>query len=305
MGFWASVVDKIKGAAKKIGNGIRSVGSAIKKGATNVWNKFSGKDKFNEADKLYKEITEKYNKRKQEFDEELKFYTDSIERHVKQINKAKETIKTELFVSMATKMEKIHGVSISKDFSLEEYKAEVLSFDSLRSKEALYKIDFNKHKFKTTIQAIFTLGFYTRKKAKETLLAVQEEEKKIDTEITKMDAEIKKLKLIDKSLENVDFYFMSLIELYEKLLVRLDNNVNYLYIRCISFAHKLVNEKMSIRVLPKMQQKEIEAIVTASKILKAMTDMHILSIENSNEVKKYSKEMKEQYDSINEVAEAA
>ena len=312
MGFWASLGDKIKGAVEKVGDGLKAVGravksipSAIKKGATNLWNKFSGKGMYKEADELYEKIKERYNKRKQEFDESLKYYTDSIENHVKQINKAKETIKTDLFVRMATNMEKIHDISISKDFSIEEYKAEILSFDSIRSKETLYKIDFNKHKFKTTIQAIFTLGFYTRKKAKETLLAVKEEEKKIEVEISKMDAEINKLKVIDKSLENVEMYFMSLIALYEKLLVRLDNNVNYLYIRCISFAHKLVHEKMSIRVLPEMQKKEVEAIVTASIILKTMTDKHILSIENSDEVKKYSKEMKEQYNAINKVAEAA
>ena len=60
-----------------------------------------------------------------------------------------------------------------------------------------YKIDFNKHKFKTSMQAIFTFGIYTRKKAKETLYAVQEEERKVEAEIAKMEAECVKLKAIE------------------------------------------------------------------------------------------------------------
>ena len=258
MGFFGGLVSKVVSGVKKVGSavasGVKKVGSAIKQGATNVWNKFSGKDTFKEAEELYNQISEKYNKRRRKFDEDMEALTNSIEKHVERINKSKEKIKTDLFVRMATNMERIHDISVSKDFTIEAYKEAVLSFDSIRTKDQLYKIDFNKHKFKTSVQAIFTLGFYTRKKAKETLYAVQEEEAKINTEIAKMDAETKKLEAIDKSLENVDFYFESLINTYEKLLVRLDNNVNYLYVRCLSFAHKLVHEEMSIRRLPKMQQ---------------------------------------------------
>lgn len=309
MGFFGGLVSKFVSGVKKVGSavasGVKKVGSAIKQGATNVWNKFSGKDTFKEAEELYNQISEKYNKRRRKFDEDMEALTNSIEKHVERINKSKEKIKTDLFVRMATNMERIHDISVSKDFTIEAYKEAVLSFDSIRTKDQLYKIDFNKHKFKTSVQAIFTLGFYTRKKAKETLYAVQEEEAKINTEIAKMDAETKKLEAIDKSLENVDFYFESLINTYEKLLVRLDNNVNYLYVRCLSFAHKLVHEEMSIRRLPKMQQKEVEAIITASKILKAMTDAQIVDVEDSNEVRVYGDNMKKQFTAMNEVTQAA
>lgn len=309
MGLWGAIGSKIVSGVKKAGSavvsGAKKVGSAIKQGATNMWNKFSGKDTFKEAEELYDQISEKYNKRRRKFDEDMEALTTSIEKHVERINKSKEKIKTDLFVRMATNMEKIHDISVSKDFTIEAYKEAVLSFDSIRTKDQLYKIDFNKHKFKTSVQAIFTLGFYTRKKTKETLYAVQEEEAKINTEIAKMDAETKKLEAIDKSLENVDFYFESLINTYEKLLVRLDNNVNYLYVRCLSFAHKLVHKEMSIRRLPKMQQKEVEAIITASKILKAMTDAQIVDVEDSNEVRVYGDNMKKQFTAMNEVAQAA
>lgn len=309
MGFFAGIVSKVasgvKKAASTVASGVKKAFSAIKQGATNVWNKFSGKDTFKEAEELYDRISQKYNKRRKKFDEDIESLMTSIEKHVERINKSKEKIKTDLFVRMAKNMEKIHEISVSKDFTIEAYKEATLSFDSIRTKDQLYKIDFNKHKFKTSMQAIFTLGFYTRKKAKESLYAVQEEEAKINTEIAKMDAETKKLEAIDKSLENVDFYFESLINIYEKLLIRLDNNVNYLYVRCLSFAHKLVHEEMSIRRLPKMQQKEVEAIISASQILKEMIDTQIVDVQNSNEVRVYGDSMKKQYIKINEVAQAA
>ena len=54
-----------------------------------------------------------------------------------------------------------------------------------------------------------------------------------------------------------------------------------------------------------MQQKEVEAIITASKILKAMTDAQIVDVEDSNEVRVYGDNMKKQFTAMNEVAQAA
>ena len=304
MGFWGAFVDKVKSGAKKLKEkGKKFLKKAVEVG-TNVWNKYSGKDKFNEAEELYEKLSTRYQSRRKRFESEVEEYIGSIEHHVQMINCTKEKIKTELFVQMAQNLEKIKDITINESFTVEEYKAAVYSFDSMRSKDELYKIDFNKHKIKTTLQAL-TVPFYTRKKAKETLYAVQEEEKKVDAEIAKMNAEVAKLKAIDASLENVEYYFTSLVNIYENLLVRLDNSVNYLYVRCISFAHKLVQQEMSIRKLPKVQQKEVEAIITASKILKTMTDAQIVDVVDSKEVKIYDDNMKNQFTAINEVAQAA
>ena len=304
-GFFGRCVSAVKRCASKIVETGKTVVKKVKEGVTNVWNKFTGKETFDKAEKLYEQITERYNKRRKQFETDIDNYTKKIETHVEIINRSKERIKRELFPEMAKKLEKIKDISVSEDFSVEEYMAAVLNIDSVRSKSELYKIDFNKHKFKTTVQAIFTLGFYTRKKAKETLYAVQEEEKKIDHEIAKMDAEIIKIKAIEQSLDNVETYFTSLISLYENLLIRLDNSVNFLYVRCMAFAHKLVAQEMSIRRLPVMQRKEVEAIITASKILKTMTDAQITAVENSEKVNDYSKKMQKYHEEMKQVYEAA
>lgn len=305
MGLWGafkSACSRVKdavesGVSKVIETGKRAVES-VKEKVTNMAAKVTGKDKFEEAERLYADITERYNKRRRKFEDDTKSVINKIEEHVKNINNYKSKIKTELFVEMATNLEKIKDINISKDFSIEEYKAAVLNVDSIQTKSQLYKIDFNAHPFKTTIQAILTLGFYTRKKANETLDRVKEEEKKIDAEIEKMNAEFIKLTSIETSLNNVELYFESLINIYEQLLVRLDNSVHSLYLRCMQFAHKLVHSQMSLKRLPLIQQKEVEAIITASKILKAMTDAQILSLHEESSVNAYQKNMKEQHDQI-------
>jgi len=298
MGLFGGFCGWVKGKAVNAVHKVKKGFYTAKEKVTNTWNGFTGKDKFQEAEKLYENITKRYNERRNRFDDDVDTITNQIEERVKKINNYKSKIKTELFVEMATNLEKIKDIKISKDFSIEEYKAEATKFDSVKTKSQVYKIDFNKHKFKTTAQAICTLGFYTRKKAKETLDAVKEEEKKIDTEVAKMNAEIAKLAAIEASLKNVEFYFESLINVYEQLLVRLDNSVHSLYLRCIQFAHKLVHSEMSLRRLPVIQQKEVEAIITSSKILKAMTDAQILSLEETSSVNVYQKNMKEQHDQI-------
>ncbi|NFO11072.1 DNA repair protein [Clostridium botulinum] len=300
-GFCGWVKEKVSNTVEKV----KEVVHTAKEKVTNVWNGFTGKDNFDQAEKLYDKITRKYNERRKKFDKDVEDITNQIDVHVNKINEYKAKIKTELFVEMATNLEKIKDIHVSRDFSIEEYKSAVLNFDSIRTKNQLYKIDFNKHKFKTTVQAICTLGFYTRKKAKETLYAVQEEEKKVDNEIAKMDSEIIKLRSIETSLNNVELYFESLINIYEQLLVRLDNSVHCLYLRCMQFAHKLVHSEMSLKRLPTIQQKEVEAIMTASKILKAMTDAQILSLEETSSVSEYQNNMKKQHDQIIKVYNVA
>ena len=110
---------------------------------------------------------------------------------------------------------------------------------------------------------------------KETLERINEEKVRLEEEKTRMDSELVKLRNIKDALELISEYYLSLIEVYKALLNRIDNSVNFLMIRCISFAHKLVHEQMSIKLLPKSQQAEIMAMVTISKVLKTMVEKNI------------------------------
>ena len=286
-GFIRKVGSAIASGVKKVGSAIASGAKAAANGVKKVAARISGKDKFEEGERLYDEISKRYNEKREHFQKEIERITSLIEEHVKSINDSKRMIKRELFPAMANKISKIKDIRISDEYSVEEYIESVLNVDTIRSREQLFTIDFNAHKVKTTFQAIFTLGFYTRKKAKETLYNVKEEEAKINSEISRMDSEINKIYIIEKSIKQVADMFTSVIEMYNNLLIRLDSSINYLLVRSLAFAHQIVGKQMSVKVLPKMQQKEVEAIVTASKILKTMTETQLLSVEKQKDVEEY------------------
>ena len=298
MGFWGWLGGKVKSACRKVASGLKEAKDWIKEKATNVWNKFTGKKDFEEAEKLYEKISEKYNHRRKNFETDVENYTKSIERYVDAINKYKVRIKKELLPQMAEKLKRLIDSKVSKEFSFEEFEIKGLTFDELRAKEKLYKIDFKKHPIKSNALAVLTLGFYTRKKAKETLYAVQEEEKKIDCEIAKMDAETKRLEAIDASLSNVSRYFEGLIELYENMLTRADNAVNFLFVRCMRLEQKIVKEQMTMKHLSKIQQTEIKVLYSASLILKTMADMTIVSVEEKKHVIEFEDKVHHQYDEM-------
>ena len=61
--------------------------------------------------------------------------------------------------------------------------------ESLKGRQDLFKIDFRNNPISSNLKAIFTLGFWSRKKAKESLLAVQEENHRLEAELKELDAE--------------------------------------------------------------------------------------------------------------------
>ena len=264
----------------------------------------TGRDKFEEAEQLYSKVAEKYNIKRKQFEEEVDELIGSIESCVDSINNNKNIIHTELFVQMANKLSKIKDLKLPEGFSVEEYRSATFSADSIRGKDKLFKIDFNKLTFKQASLGILTLGWYTRKKANETLLAVKEEEAKINHEIAKMDAELDKMKAVLTSLQNVEHYFNSLVSIYRQLLDRLDNSVHYLYFKCMQFARRLVDQGLSVKFLPVSQQKELEALITASKILKFMTNTQIIRLETSDTAT-YAANMKDNYQKFESCYKAA
>lgn len=305
MGLFGRIGSAIKNGFKKAKEWVSDKVNKAKEGVKNLWNKFTGKSTFEEAEKLYDAICQRYNSRRKKFDADVDAFCNDIENHVNAINKYKARIKKELLPQMSEKISKICDVTVLQKYNCEEFKITDYSFDELNSKEKLYKIDFNKHPIKNNVLAVVTLGFLTRKKAKETLDAVKEEEAKVNAEIAKMDAQIKKLETIEIALANVEEYFDGLTELYERLLVRLDSSVNFLIIRCMNIAQKIIKKEMSINNLSIVQQKEISAIFKASAILKKMAETQLLSLEKADDVSEYNHNMQEQYNEIITLSKAA
>lgn len=305
MGLFGAIGNLIKKGAKKVVEKAKEVKDWLVEKGKKVWNKFTGKEKFDQADALYNKIKEKYNSRRKRFEQEVEEYTSSIENYVNAINGYKEKIKKELFPQMAKHLKRFSDVRISDKFAFEEFEIKEYSFDDLRKTEELYKIDFNKHPIKSNALAILTLGFYTRKKATETYFAVEEEERKINREIGKMNIEAKRLETINAALANIDTYFNDLIGIYESLLTRVESSANFLFVKCMTFAHKIIMQEMSIRKLPKAQINEFNALDIATKTLKTMVDTPIVSLSDEKEVSKYEEGMHKEYDKMYNAYKAA
>ncbi|MBO6261051.1 MAG: DNA repair protein [Bacilli bacterium] len=288
-----------------IGIKARAVAAAISRG----YKSFSGQATFEEADRMYEDIKKRFEEHKAFFEKEVENISSQIEEHVQSINKSKETIKTELFPAFAEKMHILKDIPVSESYLKEYFNGSNLKVDSIKTKANLYLIDFKKNPFKSNALAIISLGFYTRKKAKETLEKVREEKIRLEEEMVRMDSELIKLKNINDALEIIASYYTSMIDLYNALLSRLDNSVNFLIIKCLSYAHRIVHEQMSIKLLPKTQQAEIMAMVSISKIMKTMVDKNI-TLEGKTDVIQKSinsakNDLRIQKEEINKLNEAA
>lgn len=271
MGFFGWIGRK----AKAVVNAYVDTLSATGRTLTNGYKTFTGQATFEKADRMYDEIKSRFEEHRRYFEKEVDSISSEIDRHVKSINRSKMVIKTELFPAFANKMRCLKDIPVSDNYLKEYFLGTSLKVDTIKAKADLYLIDFKRNPFKNNALAIVSLGFYTRKKAKETLERVKGEKKRLEEEMARMDSELIKLKRIKDALELIAEYYLSLIEIYRALLNRLDNSVNFLMIRCISFAHKLVREQMSIKLLPISQQSEIMAMVSISKVLKTMVETSI------------------------------
>ena len=294
MGFWADLWGDIVECGKKAGDFVRDkvkqVVDGVKEGfqkvrelGSNIWASITGEKEFQEADRLYNAIKKRYDMKRKEFEEGSELIIAKIENAVLSINDHKSVIQNELLPTMADTLGKLKAVKlIEATYAVENYQRSDIAFSQLKSKDSIYTIDFNKNKFTSNLLAIFTLGFYTRKKAQETLRAVQEQESKINYEIAKMDAELTKLEGVLAALQNVEYYIAGMTSLFKQLLARGDHGVSHLYWRSLFNSHRLVAQDLHPKLLSKVQQEEIKALVTTGKILRAMNNLSSTSLEVSD-----------------------
>lgn len=290
MVIWGWIRDKFKKGGKAV---------------SHSYKKFTGQADFEKADNLYNDVMNRFEQHKNYFENEVKKHTEKIESHVKAINEAKVYIKTELFPTFANKIKLLRDIPVTDEFIKECYRGKYIKVDTLRSKDELFTIDFNKNRFKSNALAIITLGIYTRKQAKKTLCKVKEEEKRIDEEIKRMDTEIDRLSCIEQSLSHLAEWYNLLIETYKMMLNRLDNSVNFLLIKTISLVHKFVAAEMSIERLPISQRKEIQAMWSMSLIMKKMVETSILVDSSKDSVIRIKNELKKQTDMYKNTFNAA
>lgn len=278
IGSWASskissMVDKAVEVGRKV------IDKVVEKGAK-CWNAFTGKTTFDKAEQLYQEITERYDKKKTQYDHSSAKLIEDIDTRVSAINRFKQDIYDVQFSRFISLSNRLHNVTV-KGQPFEELFSdailEVKASESVGQREALFLIDFNKFDLVRVASYVLTLGFYSRKKAKQTLLKVQEEEARINEEIAKMQSHLRQLEVVAKSIDNVVEYFDVLISNYSKLLDRFEYGIQTQRHKQMSQSGDIFAHKLDFRLIPIAHIEEFQALFNLSIVLKQMANLGYLS----------------------------
>ncbi|QFR49384.1 DNA repair protein [Sulfurimonas lithotrophica] len=280
MGLGAKLWNGVKSVAKKTVEVASKAVDYVKEKTSKAWNGITGRTTFNEAEELLAEITDRYDKAKFEYERNMQDITSKLEERINTINYHKTDIYDKHFKRFTDLGNKLHNINIEGKSFLEYFEdsiTEVKKLEGVRSKEELYMIDFNNLKASEIFFGIFTLGFFTRKKAKQTLVKVQEEEQRIDEEIEKMKSQVVKIKVILESIENVAMYFETLVMNYSKLLDRFEYGVSSQTQKQVLNGVTLENGKLDFKLIPIVHIDEFRALFNLSIVLKQMSTMGYLT----------------------------
>jgi aspartate/glutamate racemase len=266
----ADAVVAVVDTAKKVKNKVQSA-------ASKVMSSISGKKHFDEAEKRYNALITRYEDAKSRYRSELEEKTSAIQSDLEKINGWKSQVFKELFPKFIQVANRLHHVEINGKHFEEFLAGDVLDYKEhagVQAKQELFEIDFNNMSFKQAALSIITLGFYSRKKAKQSLQQVIDEEKRVEEEIAKQVAQLLKIDQVVSSISNVVEYFESLINGYEKLLKRFEFGVNsqrFLQARNANI------EKLDFRLMPIKHIEDFQALFNLSVVMKTMSTMGYLS----------------------------
>lgn len=260
--------------------------------------KFTGKKDYDRATEKLDKTRNKYEKKQKEYEKEAGEIIETIGERVSAINNIKVNIHLGLMADLVEILSFLKDIEIPKELQEEAYKEQckhLNDFVEIKSKGSLFQIDFDGHKVKTTFQAIFTLGFYTRKKAKETYYKVEEEEAAVKDAIKQMNGEIEKMKAALKSAENIEHYFREMARIFAKMLQYVNHAMNYVGYTAMRLSKTLKKGSISVAVLPKRQQQELEATITLAKTMSKLIRTKIIVQTENNNLSEYEKQMENSY----------
>lgn len=259
---------------------------------------FSGRNKYEKAKVDYDELVEEYDDARYTYEVESEQLNQELAKRIEEINGHKEYIQMELFAQLVELLALLKDVEIPEEFCEEQYLRQCRKLDSfqkIKSRESLMAIDFDGKKVKTALQAIFTLGIYTRKKAKESLSNIETERHVMEKEMDEMDSEIVHLKALVESATNIAYYFEKMTSLFEKWLRYMEHAVHYIGYAAMRMSKRLLKRSISISWLHEKQQKELEATINLGRVLSQMIQMQIVVGKKDSNLKEYERKMKDHY----------
>lgn len=278
LGRWArAAASLIKDTGVAIKDTAVSAVQKVKKACSKVMSAISGKKYFDEAEQRYEALILKYDKAQRKYTSDVESMVSEIQSSLDQINFWKQSIFEEKLPRFISTANLLHNVLVNGERFEEFLSKDIFDINhssGVRCKDLVFEINFNSMSFTQAALSILTLGFYSRKKAKQSLQQVIDEEYRVDEEIRKFSAQITKIEQVKSSINNVVDYFESLIKGYEKLLKRFEFGVNsqrFVHARSFSF------DKLDFRLMPVKHIEEFHALFNLSVVMKTMSTMGYIS----------------------------
>ena len=262
------------GALKKV---VSTVGQKVVEGAKWVghqvsaaYKRFSGESKMEEAERLYAKLQRRVQKKEAEFAEFALDKERRINAELDKINKTRVELSEHLFSryeNIASNFANLEVAGVKGDDIVKVKRRNI----KVRARGELFKIDFRNHPVKANALAIITFGFLTRKRADQSLKAVQAEEMRLEDDFAKMDAEKERLELMLKSLRQISHYLTKTAKTYERILGELDYSVMFLRScrRVLNFNVSL-RSRFDVEFLPEHQFLTLMCADKATRILHSM-----------------------------------
>ncbi len=263
--FWSSLVESFN----KIDDNIDEIGSKC-------WNAITGKDKYDEAQKKYTELSIKWQETKDEHKKYVQNISIEIEEVISNINLHKEILIERDFNRFINATSRIAMWEIICDKLYEEFKNQYWEMEKIKSRKSVFLIDFDNHPFKSYAFAFLSLGFFTRKMAKETFLKVKEQEEAFNHEKEKIKAEKIRLNQLLESLKNIDIYFRILTKHYNELLFELEYCINLLSVSYYLVRPDHKGDKIDCYFLPESHLNRLMLSDKLTRILNEMTNRRYL-----------------------------
>lgn len=231
---------------------------------TDKVDEFTGKDLVDKAISKHQHLKENYHNKHSLYSQCVDIYGREVGELIEKINDKKQYITEILFAKMKNILSK---TKYDEQINLEHInnKRETIKANEVRSKEELFSIDFDKAL--TWIEAFFTLGVRTSKKARETLDRVEEEEKRIQEVFERMDANVKRMKILQSTLQQLLDYLTDMVNVYEIILHKANNVTKLLRYRTMQFTHKTSQTHYKLSILPKADQELLFALFHFSVLL--------------------------------------
>ena len=257
--------DGVKHVAGNICEGVRKVGHCVAK----VWKKFSGQDVAEEAERRLTALENETRRRQSEFNLFMEARAKEINASLSSINACRRKLNEELFPQFCTLAGNFRNWSVA-DVGIERCVALKGGCGSVRSRDELMKIDFRNHPIAANALAVLTLGFFTRKRAKESLNQVKEEEVRMKAEFEKLEAEKTRVSCVLKALRQVERQFNGCLDIYSRVLDEVEYSVDLLRTgRCILGGEPATGQ-FDVEFLPERHQLSLKAADEITRIVFAI-----------------------------------